>query len=174
MTDPHLDRWVRDADPYRPEAVGRVGAAKQALLEEIMSEPGNDHAPRWRAWTRSVRVRRVVGALAAATAVAGVFTLPAVLRDQPDDHGSAQGAALAFPPGALQAAEDNPRLLIDEPGWKATHVYGFAEQAGTIAFDNGGRQLEMKSVPGRPVRRLLQGSARGQRPRAGRGRWPAG
>jgi hypothetical protein len=28
MTDPHLDRLVRDADPYRPEAVGRVGAAR--------------------------------------------------------------------------------------------------------------------------------------------------
>ena len=56
-------------------------------------------------------------------------------------------AAVVFPPGALQAAEDNPRLLIDEPGWKATHVYGFAEQAGTIAFDNGGRQLEMNWYP---------------------------
>lgn len=148
MTDPHLDRVVRDADPYRPDAIGRVGAARQTLLEEIMSEPGHDHAPRWRVWSRSVKVRRVAGALAAAAAVAGVLTLPAILRDQPDDRGSAAaGAPLVFPPGALQAAEDNPRLLIDEPGWKAIHVYGFAQEAGTIAFDNGVRQLEMNWYP---------------------------
>ena len=62
MTDPHLGRLVRDADPYRPEAGGRIGRAKQTLLEEIMSEQGHDHAPWLRGWTRGVRVGRVAGA----------------------------------------------------------------------------------------------------------------
>lgn len=144
MTDPQLDRLVRDADPFRPDSVGRVDAAKQTLLEEIMSEPGHDHTPRWRVWSRSVKARRVAGALAAAAAVAGVLTLPAVLHGQPDSTRPA--APPVFAPGALQAAEDNPRLLVDEPGWKATHVYGFADEEGTIAFVNGSRQVEMNWV----------------------------
>jgi hypothetical protein len=163
MSDEHDDRMVRDADPYRPAAGGRLDGAKHTLLEEIMSEPGLDHvgaAPRWRGSLRRPAVRRFAGALAAAAAVTGVLVAPALLRDQPDDRRSAgptesagptgsatpAGAPL-FPPPAVQGAEDNPRLLIDEPGWKATTVYGFAEESGTIAFDKGGRQLEMTWYP---------------------------
>lgn len=68
-----------------------------------------------------------------------------MLHGQPDSTRPA--APPVFAPGALQAAEDNPRLLIDEPGWKATHVYGFADEEGTIAFVNGSRQVEMNWYP---------------------------
>jgi hypothetical protein len=47
----------------------------------------------------------------------------------------------------LKAAEQNPRLLIHEPGWKATIVYGFASDTGTIEFSNGPRQLAMNWYP---------------------------
>jgi hypothetical protein len=42
-----------------------------------------------------------------------------------------------------KAAAEYPRLLIDQPGWTATTVYGFADRSGTIAFANGARTLEM-------------------------------
>jgi hypothetical protein len=44
---------------------------------------------------------------------------------------------VAYSQLVLQAAEQNPRLLIDEPGWTATTVYGFAEKEGTIAWSKG-------------------------------------
>ena len=94
MTDPQLDRLVRDADPYRPEAVGRVGAAKQTLLEEIMSEPGHDHAPRWRVWSRSVRVRRVAGALAAAALSPVSSPCLPCFAASPDEHPACGAAGL--------------------------------------------------------------------------------
>ena len=47
----------------------------------------------------------------------------------------------------LRAAEANPRLLIDQPGWKAVTVYGFAEAQGTISFHKDGRELEMTWYP---------------------------
>ena len=58
MTEEHLERMVRDADPYRPDVIGHLDGAKQSLLEEIMSEPTLDrvveppqHAPgRAAAW----------------------------------------------------------------------------------------------------------------------------
>lgn len=39
MNDKHLDRLVRDADPYRDELATRLDGAEQKLLEEIMSTP---------------------------------------------------------------------------------------------------------------------------------------
>jgi hypothetical protein len=54
---------------------------------------------------------------------------------------------VAYSQLVLQAAEQNPRLLIDEPGWTATTVYGFAEKEGTIAWSKGGLELEMNWYP---------------------------
>lgn len=48
---------------------------------------------------------------------------------------------------AIKVAENNPRLLIGEPGWKAATVYGFEKDSGTIAFRKGDRELEMNWYP---------------------------
>ncbi|MFG2059149.1 hypothetical protein ACGFI9_34545 [Micromonospora sp. NPDC048930] len=69
---------------------------------------------------------------------------------QPDDHRAVPtgtpnaGAAIVYSPVAMKAAEENPRLLIDQPGWRVDGVFGFAKQQGTIAFRNGGRKLDVK------------------------------
>jgi hypothetical protein len=40
-------------------------------------------------------------------------------------------------------AKSNPRLLIGEPGWKASRVDGFADDVGRIEFTKGKRSIEM-------------------------------
>ncbi|MET8910604.1 hypothetical protein [Micromonospora sp. NPDC004551] len=156
MTEEHLDRMVRDADPCRPGVIGDLDGAKQALLEELMSEPTLDRVaetpqPPYRA--RRGLLRRFAGPLTAAAALIGVLAVSTVLRAHPDDRPAAPpgtagtGLPVAYSPVALKAAEQNPRLLIDEPGWQVTTVYGFAEQQGTIAFRNGGRQMDMNWYP---------------------------
>ena len=98
-------------------------------------------------------VRRFAGALTAAAVLTVVFAVSTMLREHPDDPeapptGTASaGAPVVYSPVAMKAAEENPRLLIDQSGWKVTTVYGFAKQQGTIAFSNGGRQLEMNWYP---------------------------
>ncbi|MFC0033951.1 hypothetical protein ACFFMM_30950 [Micromonospora chaiyaphumensis] len=160
MTEEHVDRLVRDADPYRPEVIRHLDGAEQALLEEIMSEPTPDRvadAPR-RSRTRRGLVRRLAGPLTAAAALIGVLAVVTVYGEPPGDRRAAPTETVAptsagpttsivFSPVALKAAEENPRLLIDEPGWQVTTVYGFAEKQGTIAFRNGGQQMDMNWYP---------------------------
>ena len=134
MTEKHPDQMVRDADPYLPEVIRQLDVAKQIPLEEIMSEPSLDRVVEP---PRRGMVRRIAGALAAATVLAGVLAVSIMLRDHPGDPLAA----------AMKAAEENPRLLIDQSGWKVTTVYGFAEQQGSIAFSNGAQQLEMTWYP---------------------------
>jgi hypothetical protein len=152
MTDEHIDRLVRDADPYRPDVVGRLDGAEQTLLEEIMSVPAE---PR----PRRVPARRLAGAVAAAAVLIAILAFsavqhrqagnrPAAIPTTPSSAGPTTGGSVRYSAVALKAAEENPRLLIDEPGWKATTVYGFTETSGTIAFTEGDRSLEMNWYPG--------------------------
>ncbi|MFG3712437.1 hypothetical protein ACIBTZ_21100 [Micromonospora sp. NPDC049460] len=156
MTDEHLGRMVRDADPYRPDVIRHLDGAAQNLLEEIMSVPTLGpvaEPPGKRPRARRGMMSGLVGASVAATLLAGVLAVSIMNGDQPEGRpatppiaSEATGPA-AYSAMVLKAAEENPRLLIDQPGWKATTVYGFAEKAGTIAFSNGGQQLEMNWYP---------------------------
>jgi hypothetical protein len=148
MTDDQLDAAVRDADPYRPGLAGRLDGADETLLEEIMSEK-----PATASWRR-----RLLPAVAAAAALTVALALPAVLRHRTDGERAAAipTASAAVPAPAdptawkaivLKAAEQNPRLLIDEPGWTVTSVYGFVEDTGEIRFTRGDRVLEMNWYP---------------------------
>jgi hypothetical protein len=150
MSDEQLDRMIRDADPYRPDLIARLDGADQTLLEEIMSD--NVVELRSRSRARHGIAPRVTAAVAAAAAVAGVLTATAVLRNHSDDSQAAAPAtspsgAYGYSAMVLQAAEQNPRLLIDESGWKANTVYGFTEDTGTIRFAKGDRELEMNWYP---------------------------
>lgn len=126
MTDEQLDRMIREADPFRPT---NLDGAHDELLEEIMSEPG----------TKKRLLRTLIGAVAAAAVLAGAFALST--PDAPEQ------APVKYSALALKAAEANPRLLIDEPGWKATNVYGFTTDEGSTTFANGGRSLDMNWYP---------------------------
>ncbi|MFC0005716.1 hypothetical protein [Micromonospora siamensis] len=155
MTDEQLDRMVRDADPYRPEAVRHLDGAAQHLLEEIMSTP--TLAPATEPPQPRPARRGLVSGLAAAGVAAVLltgFVAASALRPAPPAGHQASPVTtskgtqqVAYSAMALKAAEQNPRLLIDQPGWKATTVYGFAEKHGTIGFTNGDRQVEMNWYP---------------------------
>ncbi|MEU4562409.1 hypothetical protein AB0F72_28850 [Actinoplanes sp. NPDC023936] len=148
MTDEQLDRLVRDADPVHHGLTARLEGAEQQLLEEIVSTPVPVSVLKKRL------VRRLAGAVAVAAAVAGVIATSSLLRPQPDDvYAGPTGLPAASAPAIsgweldLKAAEGLPRLLIDEPGWKATSVYGFTDENGSITFENGGRALSMDWYP---------------------------
>ncbi|MGN9812672.1 hypothetical protein ACTMSW_25390 [Micromonospora sp. BQ11] len=156
MTDEHLDRMVRDADPYRPEVITHLDGAAQNLLEEIMSVPTLESVagpPGKRLRERRGMMSGLAGASVAATLLAGVLAVSIMKGDQPEGRpatpATTSGATdpSAYSGMVLKAVEENPRLLIDQPGWKAITVYGFAEKEGTIEFRNGGRQVSMNWYP---------------------------
>jgi hypothetical protein len=146
MNDEQIDRMVREADPYAGDVLNRLEGADQALLDDILASSAVVARPRFGSFAR-----RLAGPIAAAAAVTAVLTVVAVENkaDEPSVAApSAPATARALTPDlALKAAEDNPRLLIDQPGWKATTVYGFAEKSGTISFSNGERDLEFDWYP---------------------------
>ncbi|WP_433381610.1 hypothetical protein ACQPZX_17415 [Actinoplanes sp. CA-142083] len=136
------DERLRDADPFDPSIVVRLDGAEQTLLEEIMSTDRVIHP--WR--------RRLVTAVAAAAVLIAVLAVSVIVRLRaPEDHAATPATPAIstgrWSPVALKAAERNPRLLIDEPGWVAKTVYGFAEKNGTIGFVKGERNLEMNWYP---------------------------
>jgi hypothetical protein len=135
MIDEQLDRMVRDVDPYRP--LGHLDGAREALLEEIMSDPVARRRP----------VRRFAGALVAAAVLAAALTVSTLARDDAQVATDAAGQPVVYTPAAMKAAEEHPRLLIDQPGWKVKTVYGFASKSGTVNFGNGGKQLAMNWYP---------------------------
>ncbi|RLP96185.1 hypothetical protein [Micromonospora sp. CV4] len=158
MTDEHLDRMVRDADPHRPDVITHLDGAAQHLLEEIMSTPTLEPAaepPAVRSRRRRTVLSGLVSASAAAAVLAVVFAVSIMNADSPaGPEASPQvgptseaTTATSYSAMVLKAAEESPRLLIDQPGWKATTVYGFAEKEGTIAFRNGEVQLAMNWYP---------------------------
>jgi hypothetical protein len=146
------DDLLRDADPYRSEMMNHLDGADRALLDDIVSSPALIRPPFPARW--SGLARRLAGPVAAAAAVTAVLTVVAVgnRADEPSAAGPSSPSGTSSTPAltaelALRAAEDNPRLLIDEPGWKATTVYGFAEKNGTIGFTKGVRELEFDWYP---------------------------
>jgi hypothetical protein len=136
-----IDDRLHDADPYRPEIMGHLDGADHTLLEEIMSA---DRMPApWR--------RRLIAPIAAAAALIGVLAVSAVIRhERPQTHEAARPAPTTgghWSALVLRAAEQNPRLLVQEPGWKITTVYGFTENTGAMRFTNGDRELEINWYP---------------------------
>ncbi|MET8121518.1 hypothetical protein [Micromonospora sp. NPDC005189] len=154
MTEEQLDRLVREADPARLDVMGNLGGVKQTLLEEIMAESTLRRfveRPQQRSWAGR-QARRFAGAATAAAVLASVLSVSVLVRE-PEEFGEAAAPAVSasapvvYSPVAMRAAEKNPRLLINQPGWKATTVYGFAQESGTIAFRRGERELEMNWYP---------------------------
>lgn len=143
MTDDRLDHLVRDADPF--EAVDLHGA-DQELLEEIMSASPLRKPP-----------RRYLVPMATAAAVLGVVGAAALFTHErsttESDASPLPKISIAAPDPAqaytfaLKAAEANPRLLIGEPGWEITSVYGFTDESGDIHFTKGNRDLNITWYP---------------------------
>ncbi|GAA4934999.1 hypothetical protein [Actinoplanes utahensis] len=164
MSDEELDRMVHDADPYRTDLIERLGGAEQTLLEEIMSTPVLVPVP------KKGFARRFAGAVAAAAVVTGVIGATTLLGDRGRENPAPSTALPSAHSGDYQfdlmAAEKLPRLLIGEPGWKITTVYGFAAQTGTIEFVDGNRQIEMNWYPEERYRSFYDKRARDGKPSA--------
>jgi hypothetical protein len=141
MTDEQLDRMVRDADPYRPELLGPLDDEQAALLTEITTQPALKLVVK----RRSV-FRHAAAAVATAAVLAGVFVVTVVVHDRSGDDRAGPAVSNGWPttdPAVLKAAEESPRLLIDQPGWTVTSVYGFAGPDGSLSYSNAGRQIEL-------------------------------
>jgi len=145
MTDEHLDRLVRSVDPVDARTVGDLQGADTALLEEIMSQSPVKQLP-------NRRRTYIVGAFLAAAVLAVAVTVPALLSDPDDkapsvgqrvDTGKGQTDQIRYSAAIIKAAKKNPRLLIDEPGWKPVNVYGFADAEGMVNFAKGDQSLEI-------------------------------
>ncbi|MCX5116411.1 hypothetical protein OG992_04435 [Micromonospora sp. NBC_00362] len=143
--DERVDRLVRDADPGGLGGVGDLAGVKRALLEEIVSESGVEGGAGIA--RRRLRVRRFAGVVTAAAVLMSVVPASMVLRGQAEGGGVSPivtpAEGVVFSPLVLGAAERNPRLLIDRPGWKVTDLSGFTEELGMIRFRRGERELEM-------------------------------
>lgn len=145
MTDEHVDRLVRGVDPVDALTRTDLQGADQALLEEIMSQSPVKHLPkRRRAY--------VAAAFLAAAVLAIAVTVPALLSE-PDDRPPAAGpragtdgsqtTPIKYSAAIIEAAQKNPRLLIDGPGWKPANVYGFADASGMVNFAKDGQELSI-------------------------------
>jgi hypothetical protein len=158
--------------------------AEQALLEEIMSTCVSGQAaeqsvpthpavaeaqtPQPTAWPDrppSGRNRRpahgrlvaVLAALAVAAVLAGAMVLPSLVS--PDDltggHSGTDRTSQPFSAAARQVAGANPRLLVDAPGWRVTHVEQFDPTDGEVRFSNGQRQLQVNWRPAQQHREYV-------------------
>jgi hypothetical protein len=145
MTDNLLDQLVRSADPHHTGAVRDLRGADRDLLEEIISTPAVTPI------TSRRRKRLAVVGLAAATVLAVAVSVPTLLEDSDKPGHTVQVGGgtdrIVYSDAAVAVAKNNPRLLIDEPGWKVTTVYGFAKDSGTINFHNRDRDVEMNWYP---------------------------
>lgn len=152
MTDEQIDRLVRSADRHVPESIGSLHGAGEALLEEIMRTPRQPkHDGALRHWRRPL-----VGALVAAAVLAVLVTVPRLQGSEPGPAGEREvvqagtgSDEIVYTAAAIKVAENNPRLLIDEPGWKVTTVCGFEKDSGLVVFRMGERELEMNWYPAR-------------------------
>lgn len=170
MTDELLDRLVAAAaspDPATLVALDLHGADHD-LLEEIMSTPVDEQtepAPRGAPapaptvptvpadrWERRRRRLHAAVAVAAALAVAVVIGLavvlpPLVSPEEATSGSTATGGTSAttarFTLAARQVAEANPRLLVDAPGWRISHVDEFDSTQGEMSFTRGAAELQV-------------------------------
>lgn len=153
MNDDYIDQFVCAADPYDPTAFGDLQGAKQELLEEIMSQPPvKQLIPRGRrrvlfASVTLVAAAALTVALAAPTLLSHDNETPHVATPTHGQTVNTDKGQIVYAAAVVKAAEQNPRLLIDERGWKVTHVNGFSEDTGTIAFAKGDLDLEMNWYP---------------------------
>jgi hypothetical protein len=159
VRDDELTRLLADASPISEAEVGGFDfeQAEAELMKEITGSPAlSDVADldtaRQGRLRRHLTRGRGVAALAGAATVAAV-TVIGIGSLGGDDHP-------AFAAGAIRIAEENPRLLVTEPGWSVTRADEFTADSGEMTFSNGEDELELFWRPAGNYESSLGGRAR--------------
>lgn len=142
MRDDELTRLLAEASPISEAEVGAFDfeQAEAELMSEITGSPAlSDVADldtaRQGRLRRHLTRGRVVAALAGAAAAVAV-TMIGVGSFGGDERP-------AFAAEAIRVAEENPRLLVTEPGWSVTRADEFTADSGEMTFSNGQDELEL-------------------------------
>jgi hypothetical protein len=154
MTEQQVDRLVAGTMTHSDAAVARLDlhGAEHELLEAIMSTPVIDHADRLSDLReasapgrlpapRRPRRPRLLTMVAVAAAFVAAIAIPSYVTR--DGDGADRRVTTTYTSQARRTADANPRLLVDEPGWKVTHVDEFDATEGEMRFGKGRRELEV-------------------------------
>jgi len=142
MNDRDLDQLIARANPFGDDTVRQLPTAdaESDLMEGILSTPT----------TRRSLPRRPVRLAAAAAVVAAAVAGGAVAATTGGETHHARPSLsnpsaphIAYAANVREVAEANQRLLIDEPGWKITHVDQFTVAEGEVHFENGSKSLDV-------------------------------
>ena len=145
MKNDDLMSRVRSANPVRPTAFQEWTDSPDGreLAERILAtrpeEPRTaekrsaDNGPR-----RFLTGRRLVAGATAAALILGVVGVVSLRRF---DTGSAWAGSL------VKIAEDAPRMLLAEAGWKVVRADEFGGKLGEMTFSNGDREVDLRWIP---------------------------
>jgi hypothetical protein len=144
---------MRAADPASAEALraelGRdaIDAAMHRSIALAKTQPTSLHATE----RRSRRPLALGLGLACAATIAALILLIG--------GSSGDGGQLAFAAAAVRVAEENPRLLVSEPGWSVTRANAFDPDEGEVTFSDGTFQLTANWYPARFYKDYLEDRA---------------
>jgi hypothetical protein len=143
MNDRDLDQLIARANPFGDDTVRQLPTAnaESDLMEGILTTPT----------TRRSLPRRPVLLAAAAAVVAAAVAGGAVAATtggetqhaRPPGRPYSSTPHIAYAANVREVAEANQRLLLDEPGWKITHVDQFTVAEGEVFFENGSKSLDV-------------------------------
>lgn len=150
MTEQQIDRLVAESMTTSDTAVAALDlhGAEQALLEAIMSTPVIDETSR-DPWSGPAhpseppehRRPTLLVMVAVAAAFVAAIAIPTFISHEGDKSG--RKVTTTYTSQARRIADANPRLLVDEPGWKITQVDAFTADEGDIRFTKGKADLEV-------------------------------
>ena len=135
MNDTELDRMLRTRAVVDDDTVAAwdLQAADVALLESILTEPAASGHP-----IRPLRRGLLIAAAASMVAVAAV-TAAAISGPWPADN--------AYAADVVAAAEQGPRLLIDDPAWRITYVSESDARNGELHLTDGRSNVQVNWYP---------------------------
>lgn len=137
-----LDQVLAEAAPMRDADLRALDldGAGAVLIEEIAAAPPSsltaDHVPEPTLRSAHRTGSRAIAAVVAAAVLLAVATLIGGGGVGGDQHP-------AFAAAAIKVAEENPRLLVMEPGWSVSRADEFTSDEGEMAFSNGQDELEL-------------------------------
>ena len=138
MTNRMIEK-LTEADPARSAEID--SSTVEAQLTQILAADRRAAQDGGRVRMRSSSRWRVAGALAGIALAAGIWLGVDFDQGQGPDGGTAYAAAL------IRFAEDNPRLLVSEPGWSVVGANEFAPDYGGMYFSNGTEDVELTWTP---------------------------